>query len=178
MAQSGASICMRGLQGLGAALVNPAALAIVLSMFPAGPQRSKAVALWGTIGSMGIAAGMLAGGILVQYLGWRSVLYVNVPVAIVIAALASSYLPRDRNDEVKHRLDVLGAVLLTAGGSVTFVYTIESIPRAARDRGRRSRVSALPWRSSLRSSPSSEPRPSRSSRCGSFGIRICFPARR
>ncbi len=128
MAQSGVFlICMRGLQGLGAALVNPAALAIVLSMFPAGPQRSKAVALWGTIGSMGIAAGMLAGGILVQYLGWRSVLYVNVPVAIVIVALASSYLPRDRSDDVKHRLDVLGAVLLTAG-LVTFVYTIESIP--------------------------------------------------
>jgi EmrB/QacA subfamily drug resistance transporter len=120
-------IVMRGLQGLGAALVNPAALAIVLSLFPAGPARSKAIALWGTIGSMGVAAGMLAGGVLVQYFGWRSVLYVNVPVALGILALASSHLPRDRSDEIKHRLDVLGALLLTAG-LVTFVYTIESIP--------------------------------------------------
>jgi EmrB/QacA subfamily drug resistance transporter len=128
MAHSGAFlIVMRGLQGLGAALVNPAALAIVLSMFPAGPARSKAIALWGTIGSMGVAAGMLAGGILVQYLGWRSVLYVNVPVALTILTLASSHLPHDRSERIHHRLDVLGALLLTAG-LVTFVYTIESIP--------------------------------------------------
>lgn len=128
MAQTGTFlIVMRGLQGLGAALVNPAALAIVLSMFPPGAQRSKAVALWGTIGSMGVAAGMLAGGVLVEYLGWRSVLYVNVPVALAILGLASRYLPRDRSDDAKHRLDVAGALLLT-GGLITFVYTIESIP--------------------------------------------------
>jgi predicted MFS family arabinose efflux permease len=118
---------MRALQGLGAALVNPAALAIVLSMFPPGAARSRAIALWGTIGSTGIAAGMLFGGVLVQYLGWRSVLYVNVPVAIVILALASSHLPRDRGGVARPKLDVLGAFLLTAA-LVTFVYTIESVP--------------------------------------------------
>ncbi len=128
LSQSGTMlIVMRALQGLGAALVNPAALAIVLSMFPAGAARSRAIALWGTIGSAGIAAGMLFGGILVQYLGWRSVLYVNVPVAIAILALARSYLPRDTGMEQRPKLDVLGAVLLTAA-LVTFVYTIESIP--------------------------------------------------
>jgi len=128
MAPSGAVlITMRALQGLGAALVNPAALAIVLSMFPPGPARSRAVALWGTIGSTGVAAGMLFGGVLVQYLGWRSVLYVNVPIAIVILALASSHLPRDRGDAAHPKLDVLGAFLLTAA-LVTFVYTIESVP--------------------------------------------------
>ncbi len=128
MAPSGAVlITMRALQGLGAALVNPAALAIVLSMFPPGPARTRAVALWGTIGSTGVAAGMLLGGVLVQYLGWRSVLYVNVPIAIVILALASSHLPRDRGDAAHPKLDVLGAFLLTAA-LVTFVYTIESVP--------------------------------------------------
>src|SRR6185312_8383933 len=77
LAQSGAMlIAMRALQGLGAALVNPAALAIVLSLFPPGPQRARAIALWGTAGSLGVAAGMLFGGILVQYLGWRAVLWV------------------------------------------------------------------------------------------------------
>jgi EmrB/QacA subfamily drug resistance transporter len=120
-------IAMRALQGLGAALVNPAALAIVLSMFAPGPARSRAVALWGTIGSTGIAAGMLFGGVLVEYLGWRSVLYVNVPIAIAILALASSHLPRDRGDAAHAKLDVLGAFLLTAA-LVTFVYTIESVP--------------------------------------------------
>lgn len=120
-------IAMRALQGLGAALVNPAALAIVLSMFPPGPQRSRAIALWGTIGSMGVAAGMLLGGVLVQYLGWRSVLFVNVPVAIAILTIASVYVPRDRGDASSAKLDVTGAVLLTAA-LVMFVYTIELIP--------------------------------------------------
>lgn len=120
-------IAMRALQGLGAALVNPAALAIVLSLFAPGPARSRAIALWGTIGSSGVAAGMLFGGLLVQYLGWRSVLYVNVPIAIGILALASRHLPHDRGDAARSKLDVLGAFLLTAA-LVTFVYTIESIP--------------------------------------------------
>lgn len=120
-------IAMRALQGLGAALVNPAALAIVLSMFPSGEARSRAIALWGTVGSTGVAAGMLFGGILVQYLGWRSVLFVNVPVAVVIFALARFYVPRDTGAAAKPKLDVAGAVLLTAG-LVTLVYTIESIP--------------------------------------------------
>ncbi len=123
----GMLIAMRALQGLGAALVNPAALAIVLSMFPSGAARSRAIALWGTIGSAGVAAGMLFGGILVQYLGWRSVLYVNVPIAIAILALARAYLPRDHGMERRPKLDVLGALLLT-GALVTFVYTIESVP--------------------------------------------------
>jgi EmrB/QacA subfamily drug resistance transporter len=128
MAQSGSMlIAMRAIQGFGAALVNPAALAIVLSMFPSGPQRSRAVAMWGTIGSMGVAAGMLFGGVLVQYLGWRSVLYVNVPIAIGILATASYFVPRDRPAEGRPKLDVAGAILLTSA-LVTLVYTIEAIP--------------------------------------------------
>ena len=122
-------IAMRALQGLGAAIVNPAALAIVLSMFPPGSARSKAIALWGTIGSTGVAAGMLFGGILVEYLGWRSVLYVNVPFAIAVLAFASAHLPRDSGDRGSTRLDVPGAILLT-GTLVTFVFTVESVPAA------------------------------------------------
>ncbi len=91
----------------------------------------KAVALWGTIGSTGHRRRHAArAGFWCSISAGVRCSYVNVPVAIVIVALASSYLPRDRSDDVKHRLDVLGAVLLTAA-LVTFVYTIESIPRAA-----------------------------------------------
>jgi EmrB/QacA subfamily drug resistance transporter len=120
-------IAMRGVQGLGAAMVNPAALAIVLSMFPSGPARSRAIALWGTIGSTGIAAGMLFGGILVQYLGWRSVFFVNVPFALAIFALLPWFVPRDSPHREKPQLDVAGAATLTTA-LLTFVYTIEAIP--------------------------------------------------
>jgi EmrB/QacA subfamily drug resistance transporter len=120
-------IAMRAVQGLGAAIVNPAALAIVLSMFPPGPRRSRAIAMWGTIGSAGVAAGMLLGGILVQYLGWRAVLFVNVPFAIVVLTMVSFYVPRDRGMPSRPKLDIFGALLLT-GALVTLVYTIESIP--------------------------------------------------
>jgi MFS family permease len=120
-------IAMRAVQGIGAAIVNPAALAIVLSLFPTGPQRSRAIATWGTIGSAGIAAGMLFGGVLVQYLGWRSVLFVNVPFAIAILAAMPFFVPRDRGLDHRPKLDVAGALLLT-GALVTFVYTIEAIP--------------------------------------------------
>lgn len=120
-------IAMRALQGLGAALVNPAALAIVLDMFPSGAARSRAIALWGTIGSVGIAAGMLFGGVLVQYLGWRSVLFVNVPVAIAILALCAAFVPRDRPNPHRASLDVAGAILLTAT-LVMLVYTMEIVP--------------------------------------------------
>lgn len=130
MAQTGTVlIVMRALQGVGAALVNPAALAIVLSMFPPGAQRSRAIAMWGTIGSLGIAAGMLLGGILVQYLGWRAVLYVNVPIAAAILVLSAYFVPRDHTREQREQLDVLGSILLTAA-MLTFVYTVESIPEA------------------------------------------------
>lgn len=121
-------IAMRALQGLGAALVNPAALAIVLSMFEPGPARSRAVALWGTIGSSGVAAGILLGGILVQYFGWRSVLFVNVPFALIVLALLRRFVPSDKGC-AGEKLDVAGAVLLTAT-LVTFVYTIEGLPAA------------------------------------------------
>jgi len=128
MARTGAMlIAMRAVQGLGAALANPAALAIALSLFPPGLQRSRAVAMWGMVGTTGVAAGMVLGGLLVQYLGWRSVLFFNVPIAALIVALASVYIPRDRGDPAHPRLDVLGATLLTAT-LVTFVYTVESIP--------------------------------------------------
>jgi EmrB/QacA subfamily drug resistance transporter len=130
LAGSGATlVAMRAVQGLGAALVNPAALAIALSLFPPGPQRSRAVAMWGVAGTTGIAAGMLFGGVLVQFFGWRSVLFVNVPIAVAILTLALRYVPRDTPEATPPKLDVIGAFLLT-GALVSFVYSVESLPLA------------------------------------------------
>lgn len=106
-------IVMRALQGVGAAIVNPAALAIVTSLFT-GEQRSKAISMWGVIGSAGIAAGMLIGGILVQTLGWRSVFFVNVPVGAIVLALTFWMVQRDGPRDADERLDLAGAATLTA----------------------------------------------------------------
>lgn len=119
-------VAMRAIQGLGAAIVTPAAMAILMEVFPAGDERNKALGLWNTIGSAGIAAGMLIGGILVQFLGWRSVFFVNVPVGIAILLLTPIVIPKDARVRERVPLDILGAVLLTAG-LVLSIFAIESV---------------------------------------------------
>src|SRR5690348_10731737 len=71
-------IVMRGLQGLGAAVVLPAALSIVMNMFPEGAERNKALGAWGALGATGATIGLLAGGTLTRYLGWQYIFYLNV----------------------------------------------------------------------------------------------------
>src|SRR6516225_8513285 len=73
-------IIMRGLQGLGAAMVVPAALSIVMNMFSEGAERNKALGLWGGIGAAGATVGVLAGGLLARYAGWQYIFYLNVPI--------------------------------------------------------------------------------------------------
>ncbi|MBV8490937.1 MAG: MFS transporter [Candidatus Eremiobacteraeota bacterium] len=107
-------IAMRALQGLGAAMSNPSGLAMATTLFPAGPLRNRAVGLWAAVGSGGVVAGMLLGGILVGFLGWRSVLWVNVPVCVLLLALVPFFVPRDAPRAERSRLDAGGAVLLTA----------------------------------------------------------------
>lgn len=119
-------IVMRAIQGLGAAIVTPSAMAILMEIFAEGDERNKALGLWNTIGSAGIAAGMLIGGVLVQFFGWRSVFFVNVPVGVLILILTPVVIPNDTRVRVRVPLDVLGAVLLTAG-LVLSIFTIESI---------------------------------------------------
>src|SRR3954452_2661591 len=87
-----ALIASRSLQGIGAAMLLPAALSIVTSTY-SGPQRAKALAVWGALGSAGAAAGVLFGGILTQTLGWESVFFINVPVGIAVAVAAMHVLP-------------------------------------------------------------------------------------
>src|SRR3954462_2213869 len=108
-----ALIASRSWQGIGAAMLLPAALSIVTSTY-AGPQRAKALAVWGALGSAGAAAGVLFGGILTQTLGWESVFFINVPVGAVIALLTRRVLPSGRpvGRNVRRGADAAGAITL------------------------------------------------------------------
>ncbi len=92
-------IVSRAAQGAGAALLTPAALSIIVTTY-AGRQRATAFAVWGTIGSMGIAAGVLVGGLLTSTFGWRSVFFVNVPIGLVAAALTLHKVARGTSSRV------------------------------------------------------------------------------
>ena len=92
---AGALIAARAGQGLGAALLTPAALSILTTSY-AGAQRATALGVWGAIGGAGAAAGVLAGGILTTWLGWRSVFLVNVPVGVLAGLLSLHLLPRHK----------------------------------------------------------------------------------
>jgi EmrB/QacA subfamily drug resistance transporter len=122
-------IIARGAQGLGAAIVSPAALSIITNTFAEGAERNKALGVWGAVAGSGGAAGVLLGGVLTEYLGWEWVLFVNTPIGIAAAMLAPRLLAESR-DEVEHRsFDVVGAVTVTAG-LVLLVYTLVDAPQA------------------------------------------------
>ena len=100
-------------QGLGAALLSPAALSIITSVFQ-GNQRAKALAAWGAVGGAGAAIGVLVGGVLTEVGDWRLIFYVNIPVAIALAVAAVKVIPRDDAKPRWRGLDVPGALLATA----------------------------------------------------------------
>jgi EmrB/QacA subfamily drug resistance transporter len=113
-------IAARVVQGAGAAIVAPAALSLITTGFPEGPERTRAIGLYGAVSSVGFVAGQVLGGVLVQFTSWRAVFLVNVPVGLIAAALSPAVLgQRDRAAAAKHgiRLDIRGALLIT--GAVT-----------------------------------------------------------
>src|SRR3712207_1578695 len=103
-------IAARAVQGLGAALVSPAALSIVTTMFREGAERNKALAVWGAVAGSGGAAGVLAGGVLTEYLGWEWVLWVNVPIGLAAAFAAPVLLAESTSESETRTFDVAGAV--------------------------------------------------------------------
>ncbi|GGM49210.1 MFS transporter [Longimycelium tulufanense] len=116
-------VSARAVQGLGAAILAPVALTILTATFPVGHLRARALGLWSAAGAAGGAAGVLVGGVLTEYLNWRSVLLINVPVMIA-AMVAGKEVPGGR-PEHRVRLDVLGALLVTAG-MATLVFAVVS----------------------------------------------------
>jgi EmrB/QacA subfamily drug resistance transporter len=108
-------IAARGVQGLGAAIISPAALSLVTTMFAEGAERNRALGVWGAVAGSGGAAGVLLGGVLTQYAGWEWVLFVNVPIGIAAAAIAPRLLPESRDSERDRVFDLAGATTVTAG---------------------------------------------------------------
>jgi EmrB/QacA subfamily drug resistance transporter len=115
LSQSDAQLIVaRTVQGLGAAIISPAALSIITTTFSEGAERNKALGVWGAVAGAGGAAGVLLGGILTEFLGWEWVLLVNVPIALIAASLAPALLVESR-DARPATFDVAGAVSVTAG---------------------------------------------------------------
>src|SRR6266436_3679950 len=94
----GALIAARTVQGLGAAIISPAALSIVMTTFDEGADRNKALGIWGALGGSGAAVGVLLGGILTKYLGWEWIFFVNVPVGALVFALTRPIVPESHAD--------------------------------------------------------------------------------
>jgi EmrB/QacA subfamily drug resistance transporter len=113
----GALIAARAFQGAGAAALAPVALTLITVNYPAGAARSRALGLWGMAGAAGGAVGMLAGGLLTSWAGWRSVMLINVPVVLLALVAARRAVAADRREGPAVRLDVAGALLVTGGTS-------------------------------------------------------------
>jgi EmrB/QacA subfamily drug resistance transporter len=117
-----ALIVARAAQGLGAAVITPAALAILMTTFQEGRERNTALGVWGAVGAFGAVAGVLLGGILTDALSWEWIFYINVPVGLAAVALTPLLLAESRDTQMRS-FDVPGAVLVTSG-MVTLVYAI------------------------------------------------------
>jgi EmrB/QacA subfamily drug resistance transporter len=124
LAQSeGWLIVARAIQGLGAAIVSPAALSILTTTFAEGSERNRALGIWGAVAGAGGAVGVLLGGILTSGLSWRWVLFVNVPIGIAAAIMAPRILVESRSGDETKTFDIPGAVTVTAGLAL-LVYTV------------------------------------------------------
>jgi EmrB/QacA subfamily drug resistance transporter len=113
----------RGLQGLGGALLSPAALAVITTSFEEGAARTKALSIWAAIASGGSAAGLLLGGILVQALSWEWIFFVNVPIGVAIVFAALRFVPDSRVQVARRHFDLAGAISVTSG-LVVLVFAI------------------------------------------------------
>ncbi|MER6584086.1 MFS transporter, partial [Nonomuraea sp. NPDC001023] len=120
-------IAARAIQGIGGALLLPATLALLNSLFAEGPQRNRALAVWGGAGASGLTIGALLGGLLTQHFGWPAVFFVNVPLAGLVALAALAVIPRDPGRGERRRFDIPGALSVT-GGSTLLVFALVEGP--------------------------------------------------
>jgi EmrB/QacA subfamily drug resistance transporter len=120
---SGMLIGSRALQGLGAALISPAALSIISTTFAEGRERSRALGVWAAIAIGGSAVGLILGGVLTQSFSWPWIFFVNVPVGVVGFLLSLRLVPESKDEHAHRSYDIAGAVTVT-GGLMALVYAI------------------------------------------------------
>ena len=121
-------IVMRGIQGLGAALVLPAALSTVMNMFSEGAERNKALGVWGALGATGATVGLLSGGLLTRYAGWPCIFFLNVPIGAAVLLLTRRVVPESRLSSTRRQYDPFGALTIT-GALGMLVYAISRAPQ-------------------------------------------------
>ena len=126
MSSPGELVAVRGLIGLGAAVIFPATLSILTNVFTERAERAKAIGLWGAMTGLGVAAGPICGGWLLEHFWWGSVFAALVPVALIVVALVAFYVPTSRDPDAP-RLDVAGLIMSTVAIG-TLVYTIIEAP--------------------------------------------------
>lgn len=119
---AGQLIAFRALQGAGGALLAPAALSLILTIFKEGPERNKAMGIWSMVAAGGGAVGLLLGGALTQYVDWRWIFFINVPLAAIVVMSTLRYVPMSL-PQSKQRVDVLGALTIT-GSLMSLVYAL------------------------------------------------------
>jgi EmrB/QacA subfamily drug resistance transporter len=126
---SAALLTARAVQGVAAAIMTPTALSIVMTTFPEGAERNKALGIWGSTGAIGGTAAWLVGGPITDGLGWEWIFFINVPVAGLVAALSPLLLADSRAQVARRRFDLAGAATITAA-LVALVYAVVEAPEA------------------------------------------------
>jgi EmrB/QacA subfamily drug resistance transporter len=119
-------VIFRSLQGLGGALLAPSALSLVLTIFKEGQERNRALGLWSMVAGGGGAVGLLLGGILTQYVDWRWIFFINVPIAIMVLILATRFVPKSL-PQARQSMDIAGAITVT-GSLMSLVYALAQVP--------------------------------------------------
>jgi EmrB/QacA subfamily drug resistance transporter len=122
-------VAARATQGASAAVMAPTALSLLMTVFPEGPERNKALGIWGGIGGIGATAGLVIGGPVTAALGWEGVFFINIPVALAVLALSPLLLPKSTNTECVRCFDLGGALTVTAA-LLLLTYAIARAPEA------------------------------------------------
>ena len=122
-------IAARVLQGISAAVMAPSALSLLMTVFPEGPERNRALGIWGGIGGIGATAGLLIGGPITEVLGWEWIFFINVPVGLALLGLTPRLLSESIDSSCYRCFDVAGAVTVTVG-VLALILAIAEAPNA------------------------------------------------